>query len=181
MKRLIKRRFHEPIECMATVFHEPTMSIRVNPDGKRRGEPYFKVYDREKFTVSNKCCRVSFRKAQYIYHKDSKPFWNMNGAERKKLIQVLQAPDRDLGMASVWMAAKYHWNNEYGLLSEAFPEIYGTRADAYQNGFYDTDERRRHPSYLPSDLDMPDYTKMKGNVTANRILPGTICRRRSSL
>ena len=53
----------------------------------------------------------------------------------------------------------YLWNYEYGFIeSELDDDAYANPIFAYANGFYDTEENLKHPSYLRSDLQMPDYT-----------------------
>lgn len=40
------------------------------------------------------------------------------------------------------------------------PTGYKTRIEAFVNGYYNTEENLKDPSYVPSYLKMPDYTKL---------------------
>ena len=146
------------------------MCIHVNPDIKRVGDEYFKVYDSDRHQTAKRVARILFRKSQYVYHKDgkAKATWEMTAKERRKLIKILNTPipeekmiiDRNGAPKEVtyWMKTIAIFNREkFGIEED---EMY-------------TDQRtllKKHPDIIPLDLDQPDYTNIsepsnKGNKT----------------
>ena len=153
----------EPIESMAQIGidRDAQMAYYVNPDPSRIGEPYFKVYDRESYVKSTRIARISFLEPRYIQHKDTKKPWILNHSEKRRLLQFLNDPSIKYSGASNWEYALYQWNNEHLLLNEAYnKKIYKDEIDAYIRGFYDIEENLDNPSYLPSNLPVPDYMKL---------------------
>lgn len=154
----------EPIESMARVGKddEANMVYYVNPDLNRIGEPYFKVYDNISHPKAKHIARISFLEPRYIVHKEEagKQTWRLNSSERKKMISYLNKKSPFFGI-SFFQYAMYNWNLEYGFLDIDFDEsLYHDPIEAYKEGFFDTKENVNHPSYLPSYLEIPDYTKL---------------------
>ncbi len=168
MKRYIKNvEEHlelEPIVSMARVGLDDSakMLYYVNPDDRRVGDPYFKVYNNISHRIATEIARISFLEPRYIVHRDEagKQPWKLNSSEKKKMINFLSKKSGFLNL-TFWQYTMYHWDNEYGFLHNQFDTTrYNNILEAYADGFYDTEENLNHPSYLRSDLQMPDYMQL---------------------
>lgn len=145
----------EPLFEMATVHRDFTnnVSVAVNPDSTKIGDPYFKFYNSTDYRKADKVIRILFNSPDFVVHQDIKEFWNLNGKEKKLLVDCLNTKSKKYKFTgcSVWDATKFDWNYEYlGIDIEV---------DNYLNGEYD-ETYKNNPSYVPSTLGMPDYTKL---------------------
>lgn len=152
----------EPIVSMAKVGVDDVGKTvyYVNPDLNRIGDPYFKVYDNISHTKATHIARISFLEPRYVSHRDEagKQPWKLNSSEKKKMVAYLNQKS-GIVKTTNWIYCMYLWNNEYGFFdSISLDEKYSHGVFAYKDGFYDTDENLKHPSYLPSYLQIPDYT-----------------------
>lgn len=141
---------------MATVHRDTTenISVAVNPDSKRVGDPYFKFYNDADFSKATAVIRIMFKSSNYTEHTDGKKFWKLNSKEKKLLVKTLESTSkkyRAFGFM-VWDAAKFDWNYEY-LKIDIEPE-------EYISG--DCDEQfKNNPSYIPSTFKMPNYLDLE--------------------
>ena len=153
----------EPIVSMSKVGldSKENMLYYVNPDINRVGEPYFKVYDSISHKKATHIARISFLEPRYILHKDEtgKQPWKLSSSEKKKMLNYLNKSSGFFKM-SFFQYAMYLWNNEYGFFDDKSLEEYENPMIAYAKGIYDIEENIHHPSYLPSYLEIPDYTKL---------------------
>lgn len=126
----------------------------VNPDIKKVGDAYFKMYDSSNVASSNKVWRIRFKEASFIKeHKGIIPAaTEMNKKYRDILIDYLKRSSKENQNYTVWDVLKYHWNDELGLCNNF-------NLEEYMNGSVDS-VSERHPSYLPFDLEIPDYKKL---------------------
>lgn len=155
----------EPIESMSRIGLDKSsnMLYYVNPDTNRVGEPYFKVYDNITHSKSTHIARISFLKPNYIIHRDEagKQPWKLNSSEKKKMVKYLEKKSGFFKM-SLFQYSMYLWNNEYGFFDEIdLNDDFENTMIAYSKGFYDFTDVADHPSYLRSDLTMPDYMLLK--------------------
>lgn len=146
----------EYIYEMATVHRDTNenISVAVNPDSKKVGDPYFKFYNSVDFNKSTAVIRIMFNSADYTYHTDGKKLWKLNSKEKKLLVKTLKSESkkyRPFGF-TVWDAAKFDWNYEY-LQIDIEPE-------GYISGEYD-ETFKNNPSYVPSTLKMPNYLDLR--------------------
>ena len=143
----------EYMEEMATICRsrEYGISVAVNPDSKRSGNPYFKFYNNVSYSSATKVVRVLFKKPDFVVHKDRMDLWKLNTKEKKILIEILKKESDMYDGYTNWDIAKYQWSIEY--LEESL------NICKYFNGEYD-DIYKNNPGYLPSTLKMPDYTKI---------------------
>ena len=147
--------YQEPLYEMATVGYDESLSIivEVNPDSKRIGNEYFKVYDSSSKEKAKRVCRILFREPKYVNHRRGRGVtkrmsnWIMNSNERDALVKFLNKPSDILHELTVWQAAIVLFNNEKGL----------PRSKTMENFINDL----KYPEYLPIDLPIPDYTKLK--------------------
>ena len=151
----------EPIESMSRIGldRDSNMLYYVNPDTNRVGEPYFKVYDNITHGKATHIARISFLEPRYIIHRDEagKQQWKLSSAEKKKMIKYLQKKSGFFKM-TLFQYSMYLWNNEFGFFDKIeLPTQYENTMIAYSKGFYDSTAISRHPSYLRSDIVMPDY------------------------
>lgn len=164
MKRII---LGESIFGMATVgrHEKPNFLIAVNPDANRAGICYFKYYDSNEYSSAEHVTRLNFRKPEKVKHQnhDGKTEWQLNAKDRKDLCNYLDELSDEIRYVAVtnWQVALYHWNHEYGLINESYPDEYKSRIEAFISGFYDTDENVHNPSYVASTLERPDYRKVE--------------------
>ena len=108
---------------MATVARIPAtnkrsaLRIEVNPDRKRKGDPYFKVmdtmgYDKKKSRV----CRLHFFDAGMEFHTgDGLLTWDITNRDIKEIIKALKMEHEDFPEYTNWQMACYLWNMEYGI------------------------------------------------------------------
>lgn len=139
---------------MATVARIPAtnkrsaLRIEVNPDRKRKGDPYFKVmdtmgYDKKKSRV----CRLHFLDSGMEFHTgDGLLTWDITNRDIKEIIKALKMEHEDFPEYTNWQMACYLWNMEYG---------FDINRQSYFNGEYD-DKYKDHPSYVPSTQEIPD-------------------------
>lgn len=138
---------------MATIYksRQYGIGVAVHPDSKRMGLSYFKFYDNPDYTQAKKIIRILFKSPDYTIHKDGKKLWKLNSDDKKLLVKILKQESSRYDGYTNWDIAKYDWNCEY------FEEQLNMKR--YFNGEYD-EEYKDKPSYVPSDLKMPDYTKI---------------------
>lgn len=143
----------EYLEEMATVYKnkEEDVTVAVNPDSNRIGNPYFKFFNNSDFRKADSVIRITFDNSDYIIYKDGKRLWKLNTQEKKLLIKILRDESKQYKGFTNWEAAKFNWNYEY------FEEMFDF--EKYFNGEYD-EEYKDDPSYVSSKLKMPDYTKL---------------------
>ena len=145
---------------MATVCSsaKPAMSIHVNPDPNRIGNPYFKVYDSELPRKNDtRICRLHFLDSGMEYHKDSFKDWIISSKDIRNIKSFLSEKHELTQKYSNWQMAKFLWNLEYRF----FPQ---RDIDKYMSGQFD-DQFKDHPSYVPSTAEIPDtweYNPPKG-------------------
>jgi hypothetical protein len=112
---------------------------------------YFKFFNSSDYKKATAVISILFNKPDYVYHKDGKQLWKLNSKEKKLLIKTLKEESGHFSGYTNWDIAKYDWNREY------FEEP--LNMEKYFNGDYD-DIYKNEPSYVPSTLKMPDYTKL---------------------
>lgn len=146
-------------EClyeMATVHRDETknISIAVNPDQKKVGDPYFKFYNNASYMKATAVIRIMFFRVAYMKHEDGKELWELNSSEKKLLVKSLKSVSKKYKAFgfTVWDATKFDWNYEY--------LGFDIESDEYLAGAYD-DIYKDVQSYVPSTLEMPDYTKLE--------------------
>lgn len=141
---------------MATVHRDfkNNVSVAVNPDSNRIGDPYFKFYNNTDYRKADSVIRLMFFAPRWTYHQtDGKELWKLNSQEKKLLMECLASPSKKykINDCTVWDATKFDWNYEYlGIDIEI---------DEYLKGSYDK-LYSDNPSYVPSTLDSPDYTSL---------------------
>ena len=150
MKILIE---HENLNEMATVFKnkKQNVSIIVNPDSNRSGNPYFKFVNNSNFRNADKLIRIMFNKPDYVIHHDGKDLWKLNSKEKKLLITIMNKESSKYKGYTNWQAAKFDWNYEY------FEEDWDI--DDYFAGKYDN-KFGSESGYVSSTLSMPDYLQL---------------------
>lgn len=128
--------------------------LAVNPDVNRIGLTYFKMYDNISFNNASLVWRIDFKSPELIKeHKGPiKSALSINNEYKNRLIQYLNSPSKENTKYIVWDVLKYHWNDEMGFCSSF-------NLEDYMNG--KVDGTVEHKSYLPSNLKMPDYKKLK--------------------
>ena len=165
MKWLI-RRDGEVILGMATIGShiDPNFSVCVNPDAHRVGTCYFKYYNSESYTTADKVVRMNIRKPEVVIHRnrDGKKHWVLNSREKRAICDYLREPTRFdyRHKATNWEYLLYTWNIECQLLGDFPSDSYDTPFEAFVDGWYDTDENLSNPSYVASNLPIPDYTQI---------------------
>lgn len=150
---MIKLMLEEYLDEMATIFKskEYGICVAVNPDSKRKGIPYFKFYNSSDFNNADSVIRILFTKPDYVYHKDSKKLWKLDTKDKRLLVSVLKKESVRYKGYTNWQVAMYDWNYEY--LEEMIS------IEEYFNGEYD-EQYKNVIGYIPSNLKMPDYTKL---------------------
>ena len=151
---MIKLIGEEFLDEMATVYRSSKycVQVAVNPDSKRKGNPYFKFYNAVSRDKATKVIRILFRKPDYVIHTDSKKIWKLNSSDKKLLMKILNEPSSYYKNVNTWNAAKFDWNRES--LEENF------YIEDYLNGEYDN-KFKDNINYLSSNLKMPDYTQIQ--------------------
>lgn len=143
---------------MATVARdeERQMRIQVNPDRKRIGNPYFKVFNTATPKEGkSRVARFHFKDEDMEYHKDGYLDWVVSKDDIKQIKSFIIDCHEDFPQYTNWQMACYLWNYEYGLI--------GNR-DKYFKG-EDDEKNKDNPSYVPHDQEMPDtwaYDPPKG-------------------
>lgn len=137
---------------------KPSMSVWVNPDPGRIGNPYFKVYDSETPKANkSKVMRLHFFDSGMEYHQDKYLDWVPKNKELKMVKEFLEEPNDDFKEYSNWDICKFMWNVEYHF----FPR---RMRDDYFAGKLDG-QFKDHPSYVPSTTSIPEtweYNPPKG-------------------
>lgn len=154
MIKLINEDYLAEMATIAYNQHE-NIGICVSPDPGHIGDPYFKFYNSASYTSAKLLIRIYFKKVGYTIHKsDSKKPWKLNSKERKLLVKTLQDECDYVEDINNWDYAKLKWNTECLRLK--------LKIAKYFAGGYD-EEYKDNPSYVPSTLKMPDYTKLNVN------------------
>ena len=155
----------EPLGEMADVItlQDPVISIQVNPDNSRKGNPYFKVYNTLNLRPGEtKVMRLHFLDSGMEYHQDKYLDWVPTKKDINMIISVLSMVHTiNKGKIKTnhtnWQEACFLWNRFYGFLNP-FDD------DDYFDGKFDT-QYKDHPSYVPSTTPIPDtweYNPPKG-------------------
>lgn len=156
-------------EEMATIVNDSNeaMSITVNPDTSRVGDPYFKVYNSAKRKKHETAvARCHFKDSGMAFHTgDGYIDWQIDESDVKKIKRLLNKPAKDPFEGhptkyTIWQMTCYKWNEEY----------FGGEIDDFSKwvkGDYD-EKFKDHPSYVPSTQKIPDTwifdpPKGKGN------------------
>ena len=137
---------------------KPAMSLWINPDPGRIGNPYFNVYDTESPKKgTSHVCRLHFFDSGMEYHQDGYLDWILTNKDIKKIKTFLMEDNFDIPDYSNWDMCKFLWNVEYHL----FPRR--LRYDYFAGKF--DEQFKDHPSYVPSTTPIPDtweYNPPKG-------------------
>lgn len=145
----------EPLGEMATIgtTHSPmNLKVQINPDPRRIGNPYFKVFSTElPKEGETKVARLHFFDTGMEYHRDIYLDWVLRKSEIKNIREFLQRPHYLKPEYTNWQMACWLWNMEYGFI---FPQF----IDDYMAGLYDDKfvNDRRYPSYVPSTTPIPE-------------------------
>ena len=77
---------------MATVHRDfkYDVSLEVNPDSNRVGNPYFKFYNNSNYMHATSVIRILFGSPSYTHHKKGKPLWEIDARDKKILVQLLK-------------------------------------------------------------------------------------------
>jgi hypothetical protein len=152
------------ITSMATVGKsdgdKPHFMVQVNPDAKRIGNPYLKYYDANNYLKADRVIRLGLTDLKAFDHSSERgiKFWKVNKEDLRVLDAFLSEKSKDFPAYTYWQMALYHWNNEYGFISNT--DAYPTNIDAYMAGYYDTAENLNHKSYVPSTQEQQTYTNL---------------------
>ena len=140
----------EIFEEMATVATdiEHNIRIQVNPDRRRKGIPYFKVYDNSSYTSATKVARLHFKNYGIEDHKDRYESWYPNNKEIKMIRNFMMNQHVDFPQYTNWQMACWLWNLEYDFFNNH-------NRDEYFAGKFD-EEYKDHPSYVSSNQEMPE-------------------------
>lgn len=141
----------EPIYSMAQIGQneKPSFCIWVNPDQGRNGNPYFKMFDAQRYTSAEKSIRIGLLEPKLIFHADGKKIWNVTKSDLKELDRFMSKKSRKYAGYTNWQATIYDWNYEYGYIQPSPEDMYDSDIDAFFDGFYDTKENLSKPSYIP--------------------------------
>lgn len=143
-------------ECyieMATTFRSQEMNIKitVNPDRRRLGNPYFKVFnscDTRPGNRKTKVCRLHFFDSEMEYHiGDGYLDWKINNSDVKNILKILKSNHPDHESITVWQYTCFKWNEE-------FEFVFSNQLSQYINGDFD-EKYKDNPSYIPSSIDIP--------------------------
>lgn len=144
---------------MATVATstDPQLHIEVNPDRKRKGNPYFKVLDTASFIPNkSKACRLHFKDSEMEYHTgDGLLRWKITNKDVKAIKKLLNKRYDDVPEYTNWQMCCWLWNLEYG-----FEFFNRSHRDAYFAGEFD-EKFKDHPSYVPSTQEIPETWEYK--------------------
>lgn len=157
---------NESIFAMATIGRhtKPNFTIAVNPDIHRIGECYLKYYNSDSYEKATRVARISLLGPYTIIHKnkDDKKNWKLDHDDKNQLDKYLREKSRQAGFlgATNWDMTLYHWNDEFGFLSEDYSKDYDSDIEAFLSGFYDTKENCRNRSYMPSYSIQPNYLEI---------------------
>ena len=134
---------------MATIFTNPKvgMTIRVNPDPGRIGNPYFKVYNSAKIKRNEtSVVRLHFFDSSMEYHKDEYLNWVIFSDDVKRIKEILETEKDGI---TYWKKTCWKWNLEYNHFMLA-----DDQENEYYAGLFD-DVFKDHPSYVPSNILIP--------------------------
>ena len=163
MKRVV--RYRECVDAMSTIGRDVKNNFRVavNPDRSRSGDCYFKYYDSQDYSSAKHVVRIDFRSPSVFVHRnrDGLKTWNLNADARKNLVNFLSAKSTRYRNVTNWQLALYYWDYESGFLNDSYPDTYNSDIEAFVDGHYDTPDNLSNPSYVSSDLTMPDYTRIR--------------------
>ena len=140
------------LDAMATIYRDPKgrFLVSVNPDPNREDDEHFKLYNKTSRSSATKIARISFRKAEYIYHSmnQGKKDWILNAKEKKYIVKAFKKKNPAFynGQYTYWQFAIAQFNLEKGL--------------DYEKTFKNVGKKLKYPKYLPFDLEMPDYAKL---------------------
>lgn len=146
-------------EEMATIVNDEReeKSITVNPDTRRVGDPYFKVYNSAKRKPGETAvARCHFKDSGMAFHiGDGYIDWQIDNDDVKKIKKLLNKTANnpnpyadDSAKYTIWQITCYKWNEEYfGGAINSFSK--------YVKGEYD-EEFKEHPSYVPSTQKIPE-------------------------
>lgn len=143
---------HEPVYSMAQIGknENPIFCIWVNPDQGRNGDPYFKMYDAQKYSSAKHSIRIGLKEPKLIYHADGKKFWNVTKSDLKALDRFMSKKSRKYAGFTNWQATIFDWNYEYGCIEPSPEDEFNSDIEAFFSGYYDTNENLHKPSYIPS-------------------------------
>lgn len=155
---IIRLFLEEYLDEMSTICRDNknNVSVAVNPDSNRQGNPYFKFYNSASHKSATNVIRILFNSADYVdpINTDGKKLWKLSHKDKKVLMELLNEPSSDYSDMTTWEACKFRWNVEYFEFT-----FY---RDKYINGEYDKDKTlAENPSYVPYSLKMPDYNKIE--------------------
>ena len=149
---------------VGSVDTKPSLTVAVNPDTNRIGDPYLKCYNASRYDTADCVTRLSFYAPKKVFHRnrDGKKEWILNSDDKDAICEFLDSPSKDYSNDKItyWLVSLYSWNNECSLLNGEFPEQYSTKIEAFIDGFYDK-ENRDNPNYVPSTTLRPDYTQVR--------------------
>jgi hypothetical protein len=168
MKKLLasakSTRYSTEITSMATVGKsdgdKPHFMVQVNPDPKRVGDPYLKYYDANNYRKADRVIRLGLKDLKAFDHSNERGIkqWNVSKDDLRVLDAFLNEKNKDFPAYTNWQVALYHWNNEYGFISNT--DEYSTNIEAFIAGYYDTDENIAEPSYVPSTQEQHKYVDL---------------------
>lgn len=155
---MIRLVLEEYLDEMTTLCkdYQNDVSIVVNPNSNRQGNPYFKFYNSTNYSTADKVVRILFNYADYVIHTntDGKKLWKLSHKEKRILNELLNKPSTKYSNMTVWEACKFEWNTEYLELP--------INLDKYINGEYDKDVHyTKNAGYVPYSLSMPNYMNIE--------------------
>lgn len=154
------RQYSEPVYSMAQIGRNenPEFCVWVNPDQGRTRDPYFKMYNAQRYTAATKSIRIGILEPKLIYHSDGKQVWHVTKSDLKELDKFMSRKSRKYSGYTNWQATIYNWNYEYGFISPSPETLYDSDIDAFFDGYYDTRDNLSEPSYIPSNQTRIMYT-----------------------
>ena len=140
----------EPLGEMSTVGlqNKPPLIVEINPDRRRVGNPYFKVYNMASYKKATHIARMHFLDTGMEYHRDAYKDWRLNSKDIKNIKEFLSNPHDDYPEYTNWQMACWLWNQEYGFIGP-------NNRRRFMNGKFD-DQFKDHPSYVPSNTPIPE-------------------------
>ena len=145
----------EPLGEMATVADTDRpigLSVNVNPDPSRIGNPYFKVYNAKiPKQGESKIARLHFLDDKMEYHQDKYKDWILTNKEISLIKDFLKEKHFTHTRYTNWQVACFLWNQEYHFISQR--DIHDYMAGLYDDKFVND---KRYPSYVPSTTLIPE-------------------------
>ena len=94
------------------------LSIILTPSLTHDNLCYMKIFNKQNILESNKCCRISLLKSEYIKQSgdDTKECFTLNKKQKKYLIRYLKTPInpngifKDIGIDNNWKQMLFHFN-----------------------------------------------------------------------